>query len=130
MSQFYTIPFPNVESYLRFCEDPALDRVRPPSCDRCGHIVLHGHGSYVRSVWAEEKSWRIQVFRFRCANPDCRRTCSVLPSFVGRYERFVWDVQELVCTMRMMSNPWRKQRRSFLYWPQSQPRQKGWVKMK
>lgn len=98
MSQSYTIFFPDVESYLQFCGDPGLDRLRPPRCGHCGHPVLHGHRSYKRNVWAKERSWRIPVFRFRCANPECKRTCSVLPSFVGRYERFVWDVQEQVCT--------------------------------
>lgn len=98
MSLSYSIPFPNVESYLRFCEAPDLDLLRPPSCEYCGCTTLHSHGCYVRNVWAEEKLWRIRVFRFRCANSDCKHTCSVLPSFVDRYERFTWDVQEVVCT--------------------------------
>lgn len=99
MPSYYSAPFADVQSYMQCCEAPDLDAIRPPECQHCcGHTVLHSHGKYTRRVWSEEQEWRLPVFRFICAKPECKRTCSVLPSFVGRYERFSWDAQESVCT--------------------------------
>lgn len=98
MAPYYSAPFDDVQSYLQFCRAPDLDRIRPPECQHCGHTVLHSHGQYKRKMWSGEQESSLPVFRFICANSGCRRTCSVLPSFVGRYERFSWDAQESVCT--------------------------------
>ncbi len=84
----------DVKSYLRFCEDPDFTVPRPSVCPHCGHGVLHRHGQYRRDADALDGIYRMPVFRFLCALPTCRRTTSVLPSFVGRHQRATWDLQE------------------------------------
>lgn len=84
----------DVKSYLHFCENPDFALLRPSECSHCQHPVLHRHGTYHRDVDTLEGIYRIPVFRFLCARPACRKTKSVLPSFVGRHQRATWDVQE------------------------------------
>lgn len=91
----YVINFPDVQSYLQFCENPDLSLLCPQTCNHCGRRQpLQSHGSYPRNVWCANGLYKIEVFRFRCGN--CGSTVSVLPSFVGRYQRFAWDLQEQV----------------------------------
>ncbi|MDQ0190655.1 hypothetical protein J2S03_002522 [Alicyclobacillus cycloheptanicus] len=85
--------FPDVQSYLRFCEHPDISKIRPQVCSMCGtNQPLRFHGHYKRNVWCEEHCYKIIVFRFLCGR--CCATVSVLPSFVGRYQRTAWDLQE------------------------------------
>jgi hypothetical protein len=89
--------FENVNTYLEFCKNPNIDQIRPEKCPCCGGDDLHVHGQYIRNVQEQSQSLEILVFRFRCANLECKKTISVIPSFVGKYQRFTWDVQEEVC---------------------------------
>jgi hypothetical protein len=92
-----TYLFENVNAYVEFCKNPNMDQIRPEKCPSCGEDHLHVHGQYIRIVQGEDQSLEITVFRFRCANPECKKTISMIPSFVGKYQRFTWDVQEKVC---------------------------------
>jgi len=85
----------DVQSYFAFCEHPDMSTIRPKRCDHCGRVhPLQRHSSYERTVWFRLRAYRIRVFRFQCG--ACKRTVSVLPTFVGRYQRFAWDAQEQV----------------------------------
>lgn len=85
--------FPDVQSYLKFCDNPNLSRLRPDSCRNCGmEHPLSSHGQYKRNVWYGNGQYRIPVFRFKCES--CGKTIGALPSFVGRYQRCSWDMQE------------------------------------
>lgn len=89
----YVISFPDVQSYLSFCENEDTSILRPQMCSHCGVVgPLNRHGHYKRPVWCDDGSYLIPIFRFQC--PLCERTTGVLPSFIGRYERCTWDVQE------------------------------------
>jgi hypothetical protein len=62
-------------------------------CSHCGVVrPMNRHGHYKRSVWCDDGDYLIPFYRFQC--PICNGTMSVLPSFIGRYERCTWDVQE------------------------------------
>jgi hypothetical protein len=85
----------DVQSYVAFCEDPSVSAIRPKRCVHCGRVhPLQRHGSYERTVWFRLRAYRIRVYRFQCG--ACKRTVSVLPTFVGRYQRFAWDAKEQV----------------------------------
>lgn len=85
----------DVQSYLAFCEEPDISTIRPKHCVHCRRIhPLQRHSSYERTVWFRLRAYRIRVYRFQCG--ACKSTVSVLPTFVGRYQRFAWDVQEQV----------------------------------
>lgn len=90
------ISFPDVQSYLTFCAQPdAKGRFRPPLCNACGRLhPLRIHDQYEREVWSASQVYRITVFRFLCG--ACEKVVSALSSFVGRYQRSAWDVQEEV----------------------------------
>lgn len=93
MPSAYVFSFEDVQSYLAFCEQEDVSSIRPQACDCCGaNSPLNRHGVYRRPVWCHEGRCLIPVFRFQC--PLCLKTVSVLPSFIGRYERCTWDVQE------------------------------------
>lgn len=85
--------FQDVQSYLEFCEQGDISTLRPQTCCHC-HVdrPMNRHGSFKRSVWCNDGESIISAFRFQC--PICLKTTSVLPSFIGRYERCTWDVQE------------------------------------
>jgi hypothetical protein len=89
--------FENVNTYLQFCKNPNMDQIRPEKCPCCGGDGLHVHDQYIRNVQEQGQSLEIPVFRFRCTNLECKKTMSVIPSFVGKYQRFTWDVQEEIC---------------------------------
>lgn len=56
---------------------------RPDRCLCCGHDRVHRHGHYDRFLVHDGKPHTILVARFLC--PRCRRTISMLPSFVLPY---------------------------------------------
>ncbi len=85
--------FQDVQSYLDFCEQGDLSAIRPQSCCHChAERPMNRHGSFKRFVWCQDSETVIPAYRFRC--PICLRTVSVVPTFIGRYERCTWDVQE------------------------------------
>lgn len=84
------------------------EKYRPDQCPYCGHPVLWGHGSYDRKAdlsYGSSKSLNpIAIPRFRCQNPDCKRTCSVLPECIPPHRHFPWLIQQavilLICSGR------------------------------
>lgn len=88
-------PFSDVHSYLEFCEHPEISKIRPQMCENCGREhPLSKHDHYERDVWCGKHRYRIRIFRFKCE--ACDQTVTVYPSFIGRYQRSIWDVQEEV----------------------------------
>lgn len=86
-------PLSNVHSYLEFCEHPDLSIIRPQTCTRCGRQhPLSKHDQFERDVCCGKHRDRIRLFRFRCE--ACGKTVTVYPSFIGRYQRCIWDLQE------------------------------------
>lgn len=54
-------------------------------CPLCG-LKTHRHGHYKRTIWLEQGSASLRIFRRYC--PHCRHSFSYLPSFIKRYARF------------------------------------------
>ena len=91
----YMEPFSNVYAYLEFCEHPDLSRIRPQECVSCGRKhPLNKHDQFERDVFYGKHRYRITLFRFRCG--ACSKTVTVYPSFIGRYQRCMWGLQEEV----------------------------------
>ncbi len=85
--------FPNVHSYLEFCEHPDLSKIRPQACTGCGRPhPLSKHDRFERDVCCGQHRYHITLFRFRCE--ACGKTVTVYPPFIGRYQRCIWDLQE------------------------------------
>lgn len=59
-------------------------------CKNCGYEGrLHRHGSYTRNVITFFQVFIINVQRFKC--PNCKKTCSMLPSFLIPYFQYSFD---------------------------------------
>lgn len=86
--------FPDVQSYRHWLASPAARAVQPLPCPHCHETRWHRHGCYGRDVCTNVEIQRIPVQRFAC--PSCRHTVSLLPSFVGPRQPFLWDVQQQV----------------------------------
>lgn len=63
----------------------------PDACAACGGGWLGSHDSYER--WGV--SDRIDIHRFRCHSPGCRRVWSVLPSYLTRFQSYATLVEML-----------------------------------
>lgn len=54
-------------------------------CPLCG-LKTHRHGHYKRTVWFDQGSFSVRIFRRYCTH--CHRSFSYMPSFLKRYARF------------------------------------------
>jgi len=64
---------------------------RPDACLCCGQSgSLVGHGFYVRKALDQECVFQVRIKRWRCK--ACRRTTSVLPSFLLRFRHYLLAV--------------------------------------
>lgn len=64
---------------------------RPAACPCCGQAgSLVGHGFYVRKALDQTQVFHVRVKRWRCK--ACRRTTSVLPSFLLRFRHYLLAV--------------------------------------
>jgi hypothetical protein len=64
---------------------------RPDACPCCGQAgSLVGHGFYIRQALDQERVFRVRIKRWRCK--ACRRTTSVLPSFLLRFRHYLLAV--------------------------------------
>ncbi len=80
----------NVEAYFQLGKDNDFPVI--PSCPHCRlKKTLHRHGFYARNAIVGGKVYRIYICRYRCS--DCRRTMSVLPSFLLPF--FQYTVHEI-----------------------------------
>ena len=69
-------------------------------CKYCNDTHCWKHGCYIRTGFHKKHSviydtrWPVQ--RYKCCNPQCRRTFSILPSGIVPYCRFSWkDLLEI-----------------------------------
>lgn len=73
--------------------------LRPACCPHCGQQDrLIGHGFYWRKAKDQIQVFRIRVKRWLCK--ACRRTLSVLPSFVLRFRHYLLAVIQAVVVAR------------------------------
>jgi transposase-like protein len=73
--------------------------LRPACCPHCGQQDrLIGHGFYWRKAKDQTQVFRIRVKRWLCK--VCRRTLSVLPSFVLRFRHYLLAVIQAVVVAR------------------------------
>ena len=71
----------------------------PDACPCCGQAgSLVGHGFYVRKALAQAEMFPVRIERWRCK--VCRRTTSVLPSFLLRFRHYLLVVISQVLSMR------------------------------
>lgn len=62
----------------------------PFGCKNCGYLGrLHRHGYYQRNVITLHSTVRIHVLRLKC--PSCKKTFSVLPSFIIPYYQYSFE---------------------------------------
>jgi transposase-like protein len=75
-----------------------LDFPRPEVCPYCHAAnVFIGHGFYLRKPFSTTKAYRVRIKRWLCN--ACRRTLSLLPSFLLRYRHYLLEViQHVVIT--------------------------------
>lgn len=60
-------------------------------CKRCSYGGrLHRHGTYSRNVITISQIFQINIQRFKC--PICKKTCSMLPSFLIPYFQYSFDL--------------------------------------
>lgn len=58
-------------------------------CYDCGYTgLLWRHGFYERNVITFNNLFSIFIQRYRCPNPNCKKTVSLLPSFVLPYYQY------------------------------------------
>jgi len=86
-----------VEYYRDHFEE--LDIPRPGKCRHCQAVdSFIGHGSYWRRPLDRWKDYLIRIRRWLCK--ACRRTVSILPSFLLRSRRYLLAVVRQVVTAR------------------------------
>jgi hypothetical protein len=72
---------------------------RPDACPCCGQAgSLVGHGFYVRKALDQAEMFVVRVKRWRCK--ACRRTTSVLPSFLLRFRHYLLAIISQALTTR------------------------------
>ena len=76
-----------------------LDFPRPEVCPHCqaAHLFI-GHGFYSRKPFSTTKAYRVRIKRWLCK--ACRRTLSLLPSFLLRYRHYLLAVIQSVVVAR------------------------------
>jgi len=74
----------NIPEYVKLGK---TNLYRPYHCKNCGYNgKLHYHGSYPRNVITLLHCHVIYIPRYKC--PSCKKTCSILPSFVIPYYQY------------------------------------------
>ena len=86
-----------VQEYVARCAQ--LEFPRPEVCPYCQAVHLFiGHGFYVRQPITPTAVYRVRIKRWLCK--ACRRTVSLLPSFLFRYRHYLLDVIQSVVITR------------------------------
>lgn len=85
--------------YKNDIEDNFIEALRPESCECCGKMKPHRHGSYARQTAggrndSDASLNPIKIQRYYC--PSCRKTMSVLPECIPRNRWYIWSVQQIV----------------------------------
>ncbi|MDK2799619.1 MAG: hypothetical protein PWQ70_1238 [Clostridiales bacterium] len=63
----------------------------PYGCKHCGYLGrIHRHGYYQRNAITRYTVYRIHILRLKC--PSCKKTFSVLPSFLIPYYQYTFEV--------------------------------------
>jgi hypothetical protein len=86
-----------VHEYVEHCS--SLVFPRPSECPQC-HVVdtLIGHGFYERKALSPTQVYVLRIKRWYCK--ACRRTISLLPSFVLRFRHYLLVVIQSVVVTR------------------------------
>jgi hypothetical protein len=66
--------------------------IRPQVCQHCSNTKFHGHGWRRRYVNHYGQDYHIFVQRFKCCG--CRRTITILPSFLAR--KFIHSIDDIL----------------------------------
>lgn len=93
------IPFASttLDSYRRRLEEGRIPLLR--RCLACGE-KLHKHGTYRRHATEAGRPWEeVPIQRMRCTG--CRRTVSLLPSFLRPYQSLVTSLRERLIQGRL-----------------------------
>jgi transposase-like protein len=76
-----------------FCLTPnKISSFRPQTCQFCRSKKFHGHGWRRRYVNHHGRDFHIFIQRFKCCN--CKRTVTVLPTFLTR--KFIRSVDDIL----------------------------------
>ena len=79
--------------------------MRPQACPGCAGTWIVAHGWYPRGVDYGARCWQIDVRRLKCKG--CRKTISLLPSFVHRHRHYGLEVIRQVLETRVEAlQPW------------------------
>jgi transposase-like protein len=88
----------NVKCYLETVALGIPEADRPKRCLRCGqtHRMTHRHDHFTRTVFTlgYPDGIEIPIFRFYC--PFCKKTFSIIPTFVEKHHQTALDIKEEV----------------------------------
>jgi hypothetical protein len=77
------------------CREGIPEENRPLECKDCGSSRKpHRHGKFERSLFTLTDTLLIFIYRFLC--PDCKRSFSLIPSFVEPHHQAAVEVKEEV----------------------------------
>jgi hypothetical protein len=83
---------------------------RPACCPHCGMGVLWCHGYYYRKADREGSEGHyldpVPIPRYYC--PDCKQTCSRLPSCIAPRRWYLWVVQQAVFALLLSGSSFRE----------------------
>lgn len=83
----------DVNAYLVLCGNGVPEVDRPRGCSHCGADTMpHRHGKFMRVLFSLTEEIVIPIFRFLCT--QCRKTMSVIPSFVERHHQVAVEIKE------------------------------------
>ena len=85
----------DVKAYIEFFRDGCPKHIRPLRCLDCKYEgLLHRHDQYERKVITLSGTYSNMLYRFRC--PDCGKTHTLRPTFIGAHRQATWDVEQSV----------------------------------
>ena len=85
----------DVKAYIEFFQDGCPLHLRPERCEGCGFKgIIHRHGHYMRVVVTLCSRHTLMIYRFKC--PACKKTHSLIPTFIGSNRQAIWDVEEFI----------------------------------
>jgi hypothetical protein len=86
-------------NYVETYPDRGESFHRPQDCPHCKAVdTFIGHGYYWRQPIDRQQSYSIRIKRWLCKS--CRRTISILPSFLLRFRHYLLAVIQEVVTAR------------------------------
>ena len=87
-------------NHVQVYPNPSESSHRPRDCPHCEDVdTFIGHGYYWRQPIDQQKAYPIRIKRWLCK--ACRRTVSILPSFLLRFRHYLLAVIQEVVTARI-----------------------------